>query len=92
MFGPPGLSHFEAKNVILQNQEVPLYILTTVYVAYVSSAYYHCLSIMIYCTLDEPVSIGLRQAHQYSKHALTLGRSELVNPHMSPSLAHVGPK
>merc|ERR1712240_711172 len=31
MFGPPGLSHFEAKNVILQNQEVPLYILTTVY-------------------------------------------------------------
>ena len=51
-------------------------------VAYVSSAY----------KLDEPVSIGLRQTHQYSKHALTLGRSELVNPHMSPSLAHMGPR
>ena len=32
MFAPPGFSHFEAKNVILQNQEVPLYILTTVYI------------------------------------------------------------
>ena len=34
MFGPPGLSHFEAKNVILQNQEVPLYILMTVYTGF----------------------------------------------------------
>ena len=32
MFGPPGLSHFEAKNAILQNLEVPLYILMTVYI------------------------------------------------------------
>ena len=31
MFGPPGLSHSEAKNVILQNLEVLLYILMTVY-------------------------------------------------------------
>ena len=31
MFGPPGLSQFEAKNVILQTQEFLLYILMTVY-------------------------------------------------------------
>ena len=47
---------------------------------------------MIYCTLDESVSAGLRQAPQDSKYALTLGRLELVNHLMSPSLAHVGPR
>ena len=31
MFGPPGLSQFEAKNVILQTQEFLFYILMTVY-------------------------------------------------------------
>ena len=46
MFGPPGLSHFEAKNVILQNQEVLLYFLTTVYIhiytySYISNNYFH---------------------------------------------------